>query len=129
MDLATPSANKEMAALFFDLLKEQSLDAMFDLIDEDCVIWNPNATYTKAEFCTVASQMVNQTASPFAVEILGMTEEGERVAVEISGSVMLKNGNLYENKYHWLFVVRTGLFVQMREYTDSLPAKLAFNRD
>lgn len=128
MDMHGLSPNKQLVASFFALLQEDKLVEMFALIDADCRIWNPNAHYTKAEFVAVASAMTSQTSGPFRVEIVGMTEEGDRVAIETRNAVPLRNGNRYENNYHWLFVIRDGRFTEMREYTDTWPARVAFQR-
>lgn len=56
----------------------------------------------------------------------GVTAEGDRVALEVESSAMLKNGLPYTNRYHFLFVFRGELIRQMRAYTDgALAAALA----
>ncbi|MNE99420.1 hypothetical protein D3C80_1980980 [compost metagenome] len=60
----------------------------------------------------------------FTIE--GVTEQGERVAVQISGNAELANGRTYINHYHFLFIVQDGVLRQVREYTDTAPAIAAF---
>jgi ketosteroid isomerase-like protein len=52
-------------------------------------------------------------------EIRGMTAEGDRVAVEAESRFHTVNGALYNNRYHFLFVVRDGKIVQFNEYLDT----------
>lgn len=49
----------------------------------------------------------------------GWTVQGERVAVEADGSGTLQNGRSYDNRYHYLFVVREGKIAAVREYNDT----------
>ncbi len=58
--------------------------------------------------------------------IIGMTAEGERVAVEAVASMELSNGNLYRQRYHYVYVIRNGQVVEAREYLDTLSAADAF---
>jgi len=128
MNSTTLSPNKRTAARFFELLEQEDFDGMFELIDPDCKIWNPNDDYTKTEFMAVASQMFGVASASYKADITGLTEEGNRVAVEVRGEMPLKNGNIYRNRYHWLFVLKDGKFIEMREYTDTWASKVAFKK-
>ena len=52
--------------------------------------------------------------------ILGVTADGERVAVEAEGDGLWHNGRPYHNRYHFLFEIRDSLIVTVREYMDTL---------
>ena len=52
-------------------------------------------------------------------EILGITAEGDRVAVEVESRFHTVNGALYNNRYHFLFVIRDGKIVRFNEYLDT----------
>jgi uncharacterized protein len=54
-----------------------------------------------------------------AVEIKGITAEGDRVAVELEARVYTRAGELYNNQYHYLFEVRDGKIRAVREYFDT----------
>lgn len=58
--------------------------------------------------------------------IHGITEHGERVAIEASGLAQLANGKAYANEYHFLFIIRDGAIVRMKEYADTAPASVFF---
>ena len=49
-----------------------------------------------------------------------VTVEGERACVATSSYARLKNGQIYNNHYHFLNLVRAGKIVESREYNDSL---------
>ncbi len=53
-----------------------------------------------------------------------MVAEGDRVAVELSGHAVLKDGRSYDNLYHVLLTFRDGQIIAAREYHDTLYAKI-----
>jgi ketosteroid isomerase-like protein len=52
----------------------------------------------------------------------GVTAEGDRVALEAESYAKMKNTKTYQNKYHFLFVVRNGKIQQVKEYLDTMHA-------
>ena len=52
------------------------------------------------------------------LKVLGMTEEGDRVAVEAEGHSYTVDKKLYNNFYHFLFELREGKVIRAREYTN-----------
>jgi hypothetical protein len=53
------------------------------------------------------------------IEVTGVTAEGDRVAIEGTGRGRLLNGRDYDNRYHFLMIVRDGRVLSVREYMDS----------
>jgi len=54
-----------------------------------------------------------------------MTAEDDRVAVEVSGESIHASGKPYNNKYHFLLIIRDGKIIQLKEYMDTqLAAKI-----
>jgi ketosteroid isomerase-like protein len=51
--------------------------------------------------------------------IHGSTAEGDRVAVEAEAYGELRNGKIYNNTYHFLFLFRDGKIFRAKEYNDS----------
>lgn len=51
--------------------------------------------------------------------IIGMTAEGDRVAVEAESLADTPKGP-FNNRYHFLFVLKDGKIVRAKEYADSL---------
>lgn len=128
IDLGSLSPNKQLVVRYFLKLAEGDFDGKAEFMAEDVRITTPNGEFSKAEFLSAHQGHVDLLASRPTVRIRGMTEEGNRIAVESHSSMMLSNGNLYENAYHWLMVIRDGKFSEMREYTDTWKWKLASNR-
>jgi ketosteroid isomerase-like protein len=50
----------------------------------------------------------------------GITAEGDRVAVEVEADGTTASGKNYHNSYHFLFQLRDGEIVAVREYMDTL---------
>ena len=57
------------------------------------------------------------------VMIKALTVEGERVAVEAETLGTRIDGKVYNNHYHYLIVVRSGLISERREYLDTIHAR------
>lgn len=74
----------------------------------------------KAEEVLGAAGMLGQlTQGGITFELLTMTAEDDRVALEMQGRAALVNGNRYDNQYHFLFKLRDGKVYQMKEYLDT----------
>ena len=56
------------------------------------------------------------------VMIKALTVQGERVAVEAETLGIRVDGKIYNNRYHYLVVVRDGLICERREYLDTIHA-------
>ena len=65
------------------------------------------------------------SASKRHVEIIGLTAEGDRVAVEAISEMVFPD-RVYRNEYHNLLVIRDGQIVSGREYMDTRLAAAAF---
>lgn len=81
-----------------------------------------------ADKATVEKRLAaNLKLLPHGIEITvgAMTAEDDRVAVEAESKATLINGKLYHNRYHFLFRIRDGYIVEVKEYLDTLHASLA----
>ena len=56
------------------------------------------------------------------VMVKALTVQGERVAVEAETLGTRVDGKIYNNRYHYLLVVRDGLICERREYLDTIHA-------
>ena len=57
---------------------------------------------------------------------LSMIAEGNFVAVEAESYAELLTGRIYNNSYHFLFELRDGLILRVREYMDTIHARDTF---
>ena len=75
--------------------------------------------WTKSEWCRYLA-----FPTPFkdglALTIRAVTAEDDRVSLAVdSYGVIAKTGKTYNNLYHWLFTLRDGKIVNIREYMDT----------
>jgi len=59
-------------------------------------------------------------------QVVSMVGEGDRLAVEATATMELRNGSLYDQRYHYVYVFRNGQVVAVKEYCDTLNAANAF---
>lgn len=90
------------------------------LLDKDMSWWTPGTgVLDREQFMTIVEHVRPQLASPMSMTVDTIIAEGDHVAVEARGSGLLKNGRVYANTYHFLYVLRDGKIVQQREHADT----------
>ncbi len=123
--------NKSVVQHYFDAVNAGDMDTIAALLDDSAVFWVPPSLPDGVEFRGKAMVLKLFTESVglydpdagLSVEIKSLTAEDDRVAAElmIRGKAAA-DGAGYENWYHFLFRVRGGLIVEIREHLDSLYA-------
>ena len=87
------------------------------LLTPDAVVWAPGrGEFDAAAFVNTAGAFAGMFKAP---SVHGVTAEGDRVAIEAEGRAELKNGRIYANRYHYLFVFRDGKICQVKLYNDT----------
>ena len=111
--------NRQTVLKFFK--RQMELNTMDEsLVTDDCQWWAPGfGTMDKATFKNLVAQMAPVMPTMPTMTIVGTTAEGDRVAVEATGSAKLSDGRVYENTYHFLFKLRDGRICLVKEYMDS----------
>ncbi|WLH65168.1 nuclear transport factor 2 family protein [Pseudomonas sp. FP2300] len=116
------SKTRDLALKYLSFMESGDVPAALELTSNDATFWFPasgNLSKTQyADFFSHISPLVISTK----FNIDGITEESDRIAIEVTGSAELTNGKTYNNQYHFLFIVRNGLIHQIREYADTAPA-------
>jgi uncharacterized protein len=120
--------NKQLVESFFAALNRGAIPEAFALVADDVSWWVPgtlpfSGTKTKAEYMVVVGLIQTGFPGGLAFELRGLTAEGERVAVEVESLGKHISGKTYNNRYHFLFVVRGGRIVAVKEYMDTLHLK------
>ena len=124
--------NKEIATEFFNSLSSGTEDYL-DFYTDDSIIWTAGdnaigGTRTKKEIVEFAQGILAAFPNGITFNITGMTAEADRVAVEVSGESIHASGQSYNNKYHFLLIIRDGKIIQLKEYMDTqLAAKILLN--
>ena len=123
----TVEANREIA---LECLSRMNSTAFLDLLADDATytVIGPtdfalSGTRTKRELAAAAPEFYRLMAVAPKLSAVGVTAEGERVAVEAESNGELANGREYRNRYHFLFVVAGGKVKRITEYVDTLYAQ------
>lgn len=124
-------ANKQLVLKFLGHYAAGRYDAALDMLAEDCSWWLPGhpeefPAAGSVDKGTVKRRLAaNLKLLPHGLEIStgAITAEDDRVAIEAESKATLVNGRLYHNRYHFLFVIRDGQFVLVKEYLDTLHSK------
>jgi ketosteroid isomerase-like protein len=113
--------NKETAIRF---LKSMETGADYSLACDDIRWWIPGRGYIDREQFTVLMGRVKHILStPVYVTIRNVTAEDDRVAIEFDGHAELSNGQVYDNTYHFLYILRDGKIAEQREHANSAYAQ------
>lgn len=120
------SPNRLLALEYLAFIEAGDLSAAMELVSDDAVFWLPNTgDMNKSAFVGFIGS-IPPAIRTMKFNIRGVTEDGERIAVEVDGRAELNNERIYINHYHFLFIVRNGLLHKVKEFTDSAPAVEAF---
>lgn len=116
--------NKQRVREFFAILDRGDVAALLDAYADDGCLETLGDTlisgrYTREQVRAAAGQIFQVFPQGLKFSIDAMTAEGERVAVEARSQGRHVSGQTYSNRYHFLFVLRDGRVVLLREYMDT----------
>jgi len=74
---------------------------------------------SRERYLTALNRMATLFSPPLRVDVIGVTDGGDRVAVEARSAGTLPDGSTYRNSYHFLFAFADGLIIDIREYLDT----------
>lgn len=116
---------KHVVQSFFDRFNEGDTAGAFALVSDAVSWWVPgtlpfSGTKTKAEYLEVVGAIRRGFPNGFRLDVSSMIAEGDKVASEVASTGEHVNGKSYRNRYHFLFVVRDGAIVDVKEYMDTL---------
>ena len=119
--------NRKVAAEFFARIDGNDVPGALGLLAEDATYWIagdkaviPSAgEHDKNGMSKLFHLMGKAFKDGLRMTVKGTTAEGDRVALEVESRGELKNGRVYQQKYHILMVVRDGRIAAVREYLDT----------
>lgn len=127
----TIDENRAVVRRYFDAVNAGDMDTIASLLADDATFWVPPSLPDGVEFRGKAMVLKLFTESVglydanagLSVTIHSLTADEDRVAAElvIRGRAAASGAD-YENWYHFLFRVREGKIVSIREHLDSLYA-------
>jgi ketosteroid isomerase-like protein len=114
-------ANKEIVRRFFSLCESDGFAAAGALVADDVIWWNAGfGEMTKESYnaLAVGSEALIR-GGRYRFTIQSLTAEEDRVSAIADGHSTRTTGVAYNNNYHFLFTIRDGIIVAIREYHDT----------
>lgn len=122
--MADIESNKAVARRYMQAVVEGDIDTIAALQHPDVEWWVLGfGTLDRETFINAVRQQLLAAESRH-LDIITMTAEGDRVAIEARGEMVFP-GKVYRNEYHNLLVIRDGRIVEGREYMDTRLAAAA----
>ncbi len=120
--------NRALARELFVAISAADVTRLDELYADDIELWTAGSLpFSGSRNKTRALEGMRMIDSMFpngiTFTILGMTAEGNRVAIEATSEGLHVSGEPYRNQYHFLMVVRDGKIVHFKEYMDTLLAR------
>lgn len=117
--------NRDTALRMIDEISKGVIDD--SLVTEDIAWWVPGrGIIQRGEFTEIVKAFRSFLDGDLKMTVHGVTTDGDRVAVEAETMARLKNGKIYNNTYHFLFLFRNGKIYLAKEYNDSRHAAEVF---
>ena len=116
--------NKAAVNAFLDAMNRGDAAEIADAYTEDGYVWTMGNTLisgknTKQQIREFAGQIYQAFPNGISFEVLTITAEDNRVAVEATSSGDHISGVHYSNSYHFLFQLRDGKIESLKEYMDT----------
>jgi ketosteroid isomerase-like protein len=119
-------ANKQVVRDFMAAFSTGDVDKILACMDDEGDYWisgtidGMSGTYDKKALGKLLSGVTDlYTTGALQITPGDMTAEGNRVAAEAESYAELKNGKKYGCNYHFLFVIRDGKVLHVKEYLDT----------
>ncbi len=129
----TLQTNKTLAADFIEAMRVSDTNKLSTMITDDFSWWiigQPEYLATAGEHDSEFFLGFFQGTSLFPngtkFDVHSMVAEGNKVAVEAQLTAQTAHGSVYDNSYHFLFIVEDGKIKRMKEYMDTYHAKVTF---
>jgi len=121
--------NKSSALSYIEGIGTQDLEGIAKLLREDATFWQIGkklelaGAHDMAETARLAKKAISRFPKGMEFDILTVTAEGNRVAIEAESRATLANGKPYHNQYVFFFYFDDeGKITEFREYWDTLYA-------
>lgn len=117
-------SNKHIVREFFDAMNRGDVAAIVDAYAPDGCLQTMgetliSGTFSREQIAAAAGGIFDVFPHGIKFEIVDMIAEGDKVAVEALSEGEHVSGQVYSNDYHFLFRLRDGKLVELKEYMDT----------
>lgn len=119
--------NKVIVRKFFTHLSNGDIDALMSLYDDAFTCWTAGSlpfsgTHPRAVIPDMVSGVTGVFPDGLKFTVHSLTAEEDRVSAEAESLGKHVSGQIYNQRYHYLFVIRDGKIHQIKEYFDTMHA-------
>jgi uncharacterized protein len=119
--------NKQLVRDFMVAFGSGDVEHAMSFLTDDATWWVAgdfplSGTYPKKEFAKLLAGVSDTCTMPISLTPKAFTAEGDRVAVETESYTETNKGGVYNNLYHFLFVLNDGKIAQVKEFLDTMHA-------
>jgi ketosteroid isomerase-like protein len=119
--------NKTIARGFFDCLTRGDVDGLMALFADSYTCWTAGSlpfsgTHPRAVVPAMVAGVRGVFPKGLEFTVRTMTAEEDRVSVEAESRGAHVSGQVYHQRYHYLFVIRDGKIHEAKEYFDTMHA-------
>jgi ketosteroid isomerase-like protein len=119
--------NKGRAREFFERFDANDVTGALDMMADDAtwrIAGKPEqlpvaGDYSKGKIAGLLHNMIGQLPDGLRMEVTSLIAEGDKVALEVESNGELRNGRVYDQRYHFLLTFRDGRIGSVREYLDT----------
>ncbi len=129
--MSSTEDNKALIRRFMAAFSAGDFTAVLGMLDDEATWWVAgtmpiSGTYSKEAFTKLLGEVRESVDGPIVLTPHAFTAEGNRVAVETESLAHTKTGRTYNNFYHFLFEVRNGKVLRVKEYLDTMHTNAVF---
>lgn len=119
---------KTVALEFLTALKDRDIERLEALLAEDYDYWligdlPYSGSLNKTKFLELVNSLCRLMEGPLTIDVDDITAEEDRVSITAKGNMVAVNGSPYINHYHFLFTIKDGKILKLREYLDAQKVK------
>ena len=120
----TPTSNKAFVERFFQAMNEGDVEFLVGAYHDDGCLQTMGNTlisgvYTKEQVNAAAGGIYEAFPEGLNFTVIDMVAEGDKVAVEATSEGKHASGQVYSNEYHFLFILKDGKLLRLKEYMDT----------
>ncbi|MFT4615309.1 MAG: ketosteroid isomerase-like protein [Bacteroidia bacterium] len=120
----TPQTNKLLVERFFQAMNEGDVKFIVDTYADDGYLQTMgntliSGTYSREQINAAAGGIYEVFPNGLSFEVIDMVAEDDKVAVEATSKGEHISGKTYSNHYHFLFELREGKLLCLKEFMDT----------